>query len=558
MNKITRPLAPEAALLPGNGVPAIRAGRVVSTAGSQVIMLLDQNVSGLDVVQMSGLVRMKSPHATVYGIIEGLSTPMPIQPGADGTAKEGPELKLAEIGLLGEVPDDSSGLAPNRGGSFRRGVSKLPSLDATVYLATADDTAAVYALHKSQAVSIGSVHQDPNVPARISVDDMLCKHFAMLGTTGTGKSCALTLILKRILEQRPNGHVLLLDPHGEYGHAFGDKAEHLTVGTFRFPYWLCNFDELAEVVFGREKHDATMEIMLLRDLVLTAKINFAGNSREASWITVDTPVPYSMGDLNRLIDQAIGSLDNRNNLPPYLRIKSRINSLQSDRRFDFMFDTGLAIRDDFAMLLGRLFRVPANGKPLAILDLASIPSEVLNVVVTVVCRLAFDFAVTAGQKTPLLLVCEEAHRYAPQDTALGFEPAKRALSRIAKEGRKYGISLGVVSQRASELASTILSQCNTVFAFRMSNERDQEIIQATLAEASSALVAVLPFLGSSEAIAIGEGVPVPMRLRFDVLPESERPLSNSANFSERWGVNAIAEDNELDRVVATLRGRRAI
>jgi DNA helicase HerA-like ATPase len=558
MNKMTRPVAPEATLIPGNTFPAIRAGRVVSTAGSQVIMLLDQDVSGLDVVQMSGLVRVKSPHATVYGIIEGLTTPMPVQPGADGAKKDTPELKLAEIGLLGEVPDDSSGLAPNRGGSFRRGVSKLPSLDAVVYLATADDTAAVYALHKSQAVSIGSVHQDPNVPARISVDDMLCKHFAMLGTTGTGKSCALTLILKRILEQRPNGHVLLLDPHGEYGHAFGDRAEHLTVGTFRFPYWLCNFDELAEVVFGREKHDATMEIMLLRDLVLTAKINFAGNSREANWITVDTPVPYSMGDLNRLIDQAIGSLDNRNNLPPYLRIKSRINSLQSDRRFDFMFDTGLAIRDDFATLLGRLFRVPANGKPLAILDLASIPSEVLNVVVTVVCRLAFDFAVTAGQKTPLLLVCEEAHRYAPQDTALGFEPAKRALSRIAKEGRKYGISLGVVSQRASELASTILSQCNTVFAFRMSNERDQEIIQATLAEASSALVAVLPFLGSSEAIAIGEGVPVPMRLRFDVLPESERPLSNSANFSERWGVNAVAEDNELDRVVATLRGRRAI
>jgi DNA helicase HerA-like ATPase len=525
----------------------VRAGRVVSTAGSQVIILLDKEVGGLDAVQTGSLVCVRSQHAKVYGIIEGLSTPMPMQ------ASDGQELKIAEIGLLGEVLDDSSG-AP---GSFRRGVSKLPSLDATVYIATEDDTAVVYALQKRRAVSIGSVHQDPRVPARISVDDMLCKHFAMLGTTGTGKSCALTLILKRILDQNPNGHVLLLDPHGEYGRAFGARAEHLTKGTFKLPYWLCNFEELTEVVFGHDKQDMVMEIMHLRDLVLTAKMNFAGNARDVGLITADTPVPYAMGDLNRLIDQAIGSLENRSNLPPYLRLKARINSLQTDRRFDFMFETGLVVRDEFAALLGRILRVPANGRPLAILDLASIPSEVLNVVVAVICRLAFDFAVWGGQRMPLLLVCEEAHRYAPQDTALGFEPAKRALSRIAKEGRKYGISLGVISQRPSELASTILSQCNTVFAFRMSNERDQEIIQATLAEASSAMFSVLPFLGSSEAIAIGEGVPVPMRLRFDVLPEGERPLSNSAHFSDRWGAPDASELAELDRVVAAMRGRRS-
>jgi DNA helicase HerA-like ATPase len=533
-------------------ITRMRAGRVVSTAGSQVIILLDRDASGLDAVQMGALVSVRSPHALVFGIIEGLSTPMPIQSGG-GQPGEGNELKIAEIGLLGEVPDHASSIA----GSFRRGVTKLPSLDATVYLANEDDTAVVYALNKRRAVSIGSVHQDPRVPARISVDDMLCKHFAILGTTGTGKSCALTLILKRILEQNPNGHVLLLDPHGEYGRAFGARAEHLTKETFRLPYWLCNFEELTEVVFGHEKHDMIMEIVHLRDLVLSAKMNFAGNARDAGWITVDTPVPYSLGDLNRLLDQAIGSLENRSTLPPYLRLKSRINALQSDRRFDFMFDTGLVVRDDFAALLGRILRVPANGKPLAILDLASIPSEVLNVVVAVICRLAFDFAVLGGQKMPLLLVCEEAHRYAPQDTALGFEPAKRALSRIAKEGRKYGISLGVISQRPSELASTILSQCNTVFAFRMSNERDQEIIQATLAEASAAMFSVLPFLGGSEAIAIGEGVPVPMRLRFDVLPEGERPLSNSAPFSDRWGNADLSESSELDRVVAAMRGRRS-
>jgi DNA helicase HerA-like ATPase len=471
---------------------------------------------------------------------------MPLQP------VDGRELKVAEIGLLGEVPD--AAYAGWRG--FRRGVSQLPSLDAVVHLASVADTAVVYALDDRTSVSVGTIHQNHSVEARISVDDMLGKHFAMLGTTGTGKSCALTLILKRILAQNPNGHILLLDPHGEYGRAFGTQAEHLTVNTFRLPYWLCNFEELTEILFGHEMAESSMEIMYLRELVLAAKLAFAGNMADASGIYVDTPVPYSLGDVKRYLDQKIGSLENTDKKPYYARIKSRLISLQADRRFDFMFDTGLVLRDDFATLLRRLFRLPANGKPLAILDLAGLPSEVLNVVVALLCRLAFDFAVEAGQRVPILLVCEEAHRYAPHDTALGFEPAKRALSRIAKEGRKYGISLGVISQRPSELASTILSQCNTVFSFRMSNERDQEIIGATLAEASAAMLSVLPFLGNSEAIAIGEGVRVPMRLRFDELAEHERPRSNAAPFSERWSAAETEEDAELQHIVAALRGRR--
>jgi DNA helicase HerA-like ATPase len=523
-----------------------RIGRVVSTAGSQLIMLLDSDASRTVAVEMGNLVSVRSPHATVYGIIEGLSTPMPLQP------IDGRELKIAEIGLLGEVPD--APIAGKRG--FRRGVAQLPSLDAIVHTATEADTAIVYALDDRRAVTVGTIHQNNGVVARVSVDDMLGKHFAMLGTTGTGKSCALTLVLKRILGQNPNGHILLLDPHGEYGRAFGAQAEHLTVDTFRLPYWLCNFEELTEVLFGHEKADAGMEIMYLRELVLAAKLAFAGNTRDSAGIYVDTPVPYALGDLKRFLDQKIGSLENGDKMPYYARIKSRLISLQADRRFDFMFDTGIAVRDDFANMLGRLFRVPAQGKPLAILDLAGLPSEVLNVVVALICRLAFDFAVEAGQDIPILLVCEEAHRYAPHDTALGFEPAKRALSRIAKEGRKYGISLGVISQRPSELASTILSQCNTVFAFRMSNERDQEIISATLSEASAAMLSVLPFLGNSEAIAIGEGVRVPMRLRFDVLAEDERPRSNSAPFSQRWADAGDGDYAALQNVVGALRGRR--
>lgn len=529
---------------------AVRAGRVVSTSGTQVIILLDRNPSHSNNIQMGCLVRLRSLHANVFGIIEGLSIPAPIE------ADDATELKIAEIGLLGEVADPPDSRPADFQPIFRRGVSKLPSLGAKVYLATQEETEIVYALARRRTVSIGSVYHDPRVAARISVDDMLCKHFAILGTTGTGKSCALALILKRILKQSPNGHVLLLDPHGEYGHAFGPLAECLTIDNFRLPFWLCTFEEFVELVFGHKNQDASAEIMHLREFVLAAKTKAASISRDWGTISVDTAIPYSMHDLNRLIETAIGSLDNRSNLPPFLRLKARLTALQADHRYDFLFDIGLTVSDDFSVVLGRLTRVPAGGKPLAILDLASIPSELLNVVVAVICRLTFDFAVYAGQKWPLLLVCEEAHRYAPQDTALGFEPAKRALSRIAKEGRKYGISLGLISQRPSELSSTILSQCNTVFAFRMSNERDQEIIQANLADASAAIFSALPFLGSSEAIAIGEGVPVPMRLSFDQLAENERPRSSSAPFSDRWQLNDIHTANDRARVTAAMQGRK--
>ncbi len=211
------------------------------------------------------------------------------------------------------------------------------------------------------------------------------------------------------------------------------------------------------------------------------------------------------------------------------------------------------MQDDLAGIIGQLFRVPAAGRPLCRLDLSGISSEILNVVVAVLARMAFNFAAAVGQHVPLLMICEEAHRYAPQDTASGFEPAKRSLARIAKEGRKYGISLGLLSQRPADLASSILSQCGTVLAFRMVSTADQDVIQAALSDASAALVGSLPLLGNGEAIVVGEGVSVPMRLHLARLAPERRPRSNSAQFSRLWQLNA-SQSPVLDQVVALWRG----
>ena len=172
------------------------------------------------------------------------------------------------------------------------------------------------------------------------------------------------------------------------------------------------------------------------------------------------------------------------------------------------------------------------------------PSEIVNVVVSLLCRITFDFALWADRERmpPILLVCEEAHRYVPADEDVGFAATTRAISRIAKEGRKYGVSLGLVTQRPSELAVSALSQCGTIFALRMGNELDQRFVANTLPEAAHGMVGALPSMRPQEAIVVGEGVPLPMRIRFDDLAPEHRPRSRSAEFSTAWQIDSAGAD----------------
>jgi DNA helicase HerA-like ATPase len=439
---------------------------------------------------------------------------------------------VLDIRLVGELPD----IAAHEGRpSFRRGVSIYPGLGAEFFTTTARELGFVYARPNASNVKIGTIHQDRTLPAFVLVDEMLGKHFAVLGTTGSGKSCSLALILKSVLDKHPAGHTILLDPHNEYSRAFGDLAETLTPTNLEFPYWLLNFEETKAIMVSRREDSAEAEIAILKEAIVEAKRRCLDNSSDVAHITVDTPTPYRLGEVIKMVDQARGDLDNPENSTPYLRIMARIEALRADHRLDFMF-SGHMVRDNMAEILGQLLRIPVRGKPITILDLSGLPAEIVDVVVSVLCRMIFDFAMWSDrdQAQPVLLVCEEAHRYAPQDNDLGFEPTKRAISRIAKEGRKYGVSLCLVSQRPSELSTSILSQCNTLFALRMSNERDHEYVRNALPDSAHGLLAALPSLRTQEAIAVGEGVTVPMRLRFDDLAEQFRPMSGTANFSTAW------------------------
>ncbi|MGE3918645.1 MAG: ATP-binding protein, partial [Hyphomicrobiaceae bacterium] len=272
---------------------------------------------------------------------------------------------------------------------------------------------------------------------------------------------------------------------------------------------------------------------------------------DAGKFTVDTPVPYRISDLTSLIDERMGKLENTRDIGPYRNLKTRYETLSLDPRYAFMFGS-LTVYDGMAQILGRIFRVPVNNKPITILELTGLPTEIINVVVSVLCRMTFDFALWSEGKVPVTLVCEEAHRYVPANPSMGFEPCKRAIAKIAKEGRKYGASLCIVTQRPAEIDPTILSQCNTVFALRMSNDRDQAIVQSSISDTGSGLMEFLPALGQREAIAFGEGVTLPVRIRFDELPKNALPRSSTARFTEMWQTS-IGDENFLEHVVERWR-----
>jgi DNA helicase HerA-like ATPase len=408
-------------------------------------------------------------------------------------------------------------------------------------------------------VRVGSIRQDSSIPAMLRVDELLGKHFAILGTTGTGKSCTTALILRSILEKNPAAHVVLLDPHNEYATAFAEWAEVISPRNMHLPYWLLTFEEIVEVLVGDGEHKTEADV--LQELIPVAKSRYANNrlgdtakSRrtfDPARFTVDTPVPYRISDLVSLIDERMGRLENKRDLTPYRNLKHRIETVSQDARYAFMFGS-LTVYDGMAKVLGRIFRVPVNNKPITILELTGIPSEIVNVVVSVLCRLTFDFALWSEGQVPVTLVCEEAHRYVPANASLGFEPCKRAIAKIAKEGRKYGASLCIVTQRPAEIDPTILSQCNTVFALRMSNDRDQEIVASAVADTGAGLLEFLPALGQREAIAFGDGMSLPVRIRFDELPRHALPRSSTARFTERWQ-KSLGDDGFLDRIVERWR-----
>jgi len=455
------------------------------------------------------------------------------------------------VELIGEVRDGPAGSAP----VFDRGITTYPHIGAIAHRIRARDLQAVYDLAGRKSVTIGQLSQDEAINACIAIDDTLARHFAVVGTTGVGKSTAVSLLLRKAIEARPDLRVLILDPHNEFASALPEHSVKVDTATLDLPFWLFRLEEFAEVLFrGREV--VPEELDVLRDLIPAAKNLYRNPGagaflrRGSDSLTADTPVPYRMADLIRQLDERMGLLESKNDRPIYRSLKTRIEAALADPRYRFMFNSRL-IEDTIHQTIGNIFRIPHGGRPITCFEMAGLPSEVVNSVCSVLARLAFDLALWSEGKLRLLLLCEEAHRYMPADTRLGFAPTRHALSRIAKEGRKYGCYLGVVTQRPGELDPTILSQCSTVFAMRLANDQDQKIIRSAIADSSASTLAFLSSMGQREAIAFGEGVATTMRLKFEKLPQRLIPGADKRNTHEAGSGDDA--DVDLVEIVERLR-----
>jgi DNA helicase HerA-like ATPase len=529
-------------------------GNVHSVNGSQAsIGLASQQPGGLYEagITVGKFVKIQSGKAPIVGVIAEVSIQAPLR------IKDQDFQGTARVDLMGELVGEIDG---REGGPicFRRGVTTYPTIGYPVEPLTPDEMRAIFDGGGSKSIKIGALQQDRTIGVRIDINEMLTKHFAILGTTGVGKSSALAIILQQLLQARPDLRVLLLDVHNEYGRCFGARAYVANPGNLRLPFWLFNFEEIIDVFFaGRPAGEEEIEI--LSEVIPLAKVAYKQYRSSAERLavkkldpksigyTVDTPVPYRLQDLLMMIDERMGKLENRSSRMIYHKLITRIETVSNDARYAFLFENANVGGDTMAESISQLFRLPADGKPMTIMQLAGFPAEVVDPVVSVLCRLAFDFGLWSDGAAPLLIVCEEAHRYAAVDRAIGFGPTRRAISRIAKEGRKCGVFLALVTQRPAELDPTIISQCSTLFAMRMSNDRDQNLLRSAVSDAAANLLGFVPSLGTREALAFGIGVPLPTRLTFAELPPQLVPKCEA--FADQQAHPAASHDLNFIAVV---------
>ncbi len=461
------------------------------------------------------------------------------------------DIVVAEIDFLGEGDED---VATGRIVNFKRGITSYPIPGDRVFPVSGSDLKQMFSADERPHIEIGTVYPTKDVRGALYVDALLGKHFALLGSTGTGKSTSAALIMHRICDMAPEGHIVMIDPHGEYSAAFKGHGELFNVDNLAMPYWLMNFEEHCEVFVTSQGADRQRDSDILAKCLLQAR----SKNRAAEGLTkltVDSPIPYTLSDLTNAITHEMGLLNKATDTAPFMRLKTKIDELKADPRYSFMF-SGMLVADSMGAFISKIFRLPARGKPISIVDVSGVPSDIVSVVVAVLSRLVFDYAIWSRNELqrPVLLICEEAHRYVPADKTSSGQAVRKILERIAKEGRKYGVSLGLITQRPSDLAEGVLSQCGTIVCMRLNNDRDQAFVKSAMPEGARGFLDVIPALRNRECIVCGEGVSIPIRVAFDDLERDRCPASSDPAFSELWKQTGD-EETMVARVVKRWRAQ---
>ena len=608
-------------------VKDLRIGHIVEVSGTSIRVELDGDVTELSrthagrvypIGQMGSVVKVHFGRQIVYGFVtllrmrseELIEQGQVIPPDADQ--------RIMEVELFSE----GVWQGPQHALKFTRGVTTFPLPRQGIYLLTRDEAVALYTAAEGQRgneefdalVPFGTYVGADAAPCRANIDKMFSMHCAVLGSTGSGKSGAVAAILHSILAHKAQAdafchpRIIVIDPHGEYGSAFGERAtvyraydpigndgaEGLSID---LPYWLMSAEEFRLLVIGKTEFEATSQHNIIYKALTHARMVAAGLVDPAPTETGtqapvgadepdvprpkanidqarldefdrDKPRPFSLVELvnhiiflqgakvtnGRLVQQAPGEFAKN-----FKSVLDKIGVLSRDPRIKFMMKEWDPAGPTLASILGQFVGeiAQAANSDLRILDISGLPNEVAGPMTASLARLLFRYKVyqTKEERTkdPILLVCEEAHRYVPDRGEAEYAAAQGAIRRIAREGRKYGLGLMLVSQRPADVESTVIAQCGTWLVLRLTNQADQQHVSRFLPDGLSGMTKSLPNLGQQEAIFVGEGAALPARVRIMDLSKERLPQSHNAKFAEGWSGPRLTEV-ELGEIAKRMSG----
>ena len=465
-------------------------------------------------------------------------------------------LNTVRMSLVGTV-----GLSRNNEPQFSRSLVQVPEIDGMCYTLRDAQLQAFMALlsaagNAEGSLEVGSYAIDESATAYLDGNKFFQRHASLLGSTGSGKSWSVAAILEQAANLS-SSNLVVFDLHGEYSEL--SYARHLRVpgpeelgqsddSLLFLPYWLLNAEELQAMFTDRSEFAAHNQVTAFQDTVVAEKRKRLEELDKADVLdafTLDSPVPFSIdnviSELGRMNQEMVPGARGERQGPFYglfSRLIVRLNSKVTDKRYGFLFQAPTPAHeyDAMAEMVKRLMDYSKPDSQIKVIDFSEVPADILPVIVGLVARVIYhvQFWTDRHRRKPIVLVCDEAHMYLPDKE--GNNPVEQRavenFEKIAKEGRKYGVALLVVSQRPSDVSTTILSQCNNIVSLRLTNANDQATVKRLMPESLEGLMDTLPILDVGEALVVGDAVLLPSRIR--IHPPKEKPLSATIDFWDEW------------------------
>lgn len=518
-------------------------------------------------VQVNQLIVIRAPKAGQNLI--GLVTKIMRKYGDHVDLTAGEEIvttDLVKATLIGTLIDRLG----TRSNIFRRSLESVPEIDAECYIMKDDMLIAFMGVisnegaHEQYPLCIGTYAMSDDARAWIDGNKLFQRHAVITGSTGSGKSYTVAVLVEQ-LATLPSANAVVFDVHGEYSTLVHDNIKHYRVagptdvaedGNLFLPYWLLSYEEMLSLVLDRSDGNAPNQAMLFHKYTLESKretLCFTGNSDLANVITVDSPIPFSIRNIVNILQNldtevVPGAKANTTKHGDYYgkltRFVQRLDNKIQDKRLNFMFatDPNLLAVDYLDTLCKKLLLPASQGGGVKIIDFSEVPSDILPMIVSLVARLIFTIQQWADRNSlhPIALFCDEAHLYLPQNIQKASEQASlENFERIAKEGRKYGVGLVVVTQRPSEVSRTILSQSGNFIAMRLTNSDDQAIIKKLLPDSLGNFADLLPILDIGEALVVGDASLLPSRI--SISEPRNKPKSDTVNFWTQWSQDTVPD-----------------